>query len=411
MRRFRNAGGLGVGTLALTPALFIAGLTFSSQVGCSSTSNTTELKPEGPPEILQLFLAERITEGAAARVLTQMAFGSHPELDEDDDGTVLSAVARGSQRVRIVFDELLVGNDIEEVACADGSFSRIPRGTTPDDISDCGGPELSRCTKVCQSDAGPVGILDADEDGAADDLRMIDGVVTITCDGVEMPWDPQQSSYQPSGNQQITAGPLGINSLGPAIVIVPTQGFRTGAQCSVDIDASVVDKDDIRPCAASGANCAPGDFSAISWTVEGLRVTGNDPTNGQMNVAPTVGNTGNASVLVQFNAAIDPASLAAITLADETAAFADCATPAVAPCVNKTVGANDPTLVTISVVGGYTPLNMHTVTVGTGLADIFGGTLPAESIITFTTRDNTPVPDAAPTPDAGAVDADVPDAT
>lgn len=387
-----------------------AGLTFTTQAGCSSSGNTTELRPEGPPEILQVFLAERVTSGTAARVLTQLAFGTHPELEESDDGEVLSAVARGSQRLRIVFDELLVGNDIEEVACADGSFSRIPPGTTPDDISACAPPELSNCTKVCQGDSGPIGILDAEEDGAADDLRMIADVVTVTCDGVEMPWDPQQSSYQPSGNQLITAGPLGINSLGPAIVIVPSQGLRTGAQCGININQNVVDKDGIRPCAAQGANCAPGDFSAISWTVEGLRVTGSDPVDGQMNVAPTVGTSGNASALVQFNAAISPDSLGAITLADETAAFADCGTPAVAPCITKSVGQNDPTLVTISVVGGYTPLNMHTVTVGTGLADLFGGTLPTETTFTFTTRDNTPVPDAAPTPDAGAVDADVPDA-
>ncbi len=406
MRRFTMVGGLGAAGMASV------GLAFTALgAGCSDPKNSTDLHPEGPPEILQVFVVE---SGKSS-----LAFGSHPDLP-DDDGVVTNASARSKQKIRIVFDELLRGNNLEEIACADGSWSKVPVGTTPDDIAKCSGsPEeiAGKCTAVCQSADGPIGILDevgsagiAEPDGAVDDTRMIAGVVTITCDGTEIPWDQQQSFWQPSGNQQITAGPLGVDSLGPAIIIVPTQGLRAGATCTIDMDPSVVDKDDIRPCASKGGTCTPGDFSAISWTVEGLNVVGTDPRQDQTNVKLTANGSTDANALIQFNAAIDEATVAsAVTVADESATFPLCAdngdTP---PCTTATLNQADPTLVNIVIKGGYTPNNMHTITVDTTIADIFGGNLAQDYTLTFTTADVTPTPDAGPQPDsAPAADAGV----
>ena len=194
----------------------------------------------------------------------------------------------------LAYSELLLGNAIEELACADGSFSRVPIGATPDDIAKCAGPDLSKCTgdkAVCIGAMGPVGILDEDEDGASDDFQMIAGAVTLECDGQVMAHDLQQSFYQPSGNQQIPAGPIGLDGIGPAIIIVPSdQGLKTGSNCTVKFNSEITDKSGNQICAPPGGDisrtddCAPGDTSKISFGVEPLRLTGNDPADGDAGV-------------------------------------------------------------------------------------------------------------------------------
>src|SRR5690606_4897602 len=193
--------------------------------------------------------------GASSRIRTGLAFGDHASIAKDaDDRVVTSAVARGNQRLRVVFDELVLGNSIEEIACADGSFSAVPVGATPDDVSACSGPDKSRCSEICIGADGPVGILDVNLDGAADDTRLIEHAentygVNIECGGQNMPLDRQLSFYNPAGNQQVPAGPIGLNGLGPAVVLVPSVGLMTGAACTITFHEDVVDKDGNRVCA------------------------------------------------------------------------------------------------------------------------------------------------------------------
>jgi hypothetical protein len=372
-------------------------------VGCSDRTTQTELAPEGPPEIKQVFMNARVTlEGGSQRTMNQLAYGSHPDINDDtsiDDlgitnGPVLAASAR-TNRIRVVFDELLVGNYMEEIACNDGSFSHVPWGADPDDIAKCSGTDdaaLAGCTgplAVCVTPDGPVGILDEDDDGAVDDMRLKANTVYIECDGSMVYVHQEQSFYQPAGNQLISAGPLGVNSLGPALIVVPANpsndllsGMRTGSTCTMTFDERrVFDKDEIRPCApAEGDDCEPGNTAGIAWTVEALRLAGSNPLNNQMNVA--LGNP-NSQVLLQFNAAIDDATLAGITVADEAGVIPDCG---VAPCVNRSRSSADPTLITIQVVGGFTPSQVHTVTIPTSVTDVFGGAYPAETSYQFTVR-------------------------
>ncbi len=420
MRKFSKSGAM--------RAQFIVGVGLSLTVGlagCSEEGTSTLLNPEGPPMVRQVFVTERVTvttdTGSITRTIPQLAFGTHPDFTNENDSTgVTAAVARGSQRLRIVIDELLVGNALEEIACADGSFSRIPLGTTPDDIAKCAGKNLTKCTgdkAVCIGADGPLGILDENDDGAADDLQMIDGAVTLECDGQVMPHDLTQSFYQPSGNQQIPAGPIGIDGIGPAIIIIPSdQGLKTSSNCTLTFNAEVTDKSGNQICAPPGGDvnrtddCAPGDTSKITFGVEPLRLTGNDPSDGATGIRLTASASTDSQVLLQFNAAIDAASLTAITLTEGGTAVATS---------RYTVELNpdDATIMTLTLTGGYLPLTEYVVTVAsgaTGIKDIHGGELPAPITITFTTRDSTPVPDAgapdAEASDATPVDAGAPDA-
>lgn len=372
--------------------------------GCSDKETSTELHPEGPPMIRQVFALELVTEGNISRQATQLAFGTHPDIDEtEDDGQVTNAIALGGQRIRVVFDELLRGNAIEEIACADGSFSRVPIGTTPDDIEDCAGPVeaiQNSCTAVCvDPSAGPIGVLDENEDGAADDFRMISGQIRLLCDDQEMALNLQESFYQPSGNQQITAGPLGINSLGPAVVLIPESGLRTSSSCRFEFASDITDKDGNLVCAPPNGDikqsCAsPGDVSLVSFQVEPLRVKGQDPPMDATNI-PT-----SPTVLLQFNANIDPASASAITLEDDNSQ------PVAATVA---VSSSDATLVTMMPDAPLSPNTTYTVVIATTLADAFGGTLPAVYTTSFTTAGGTPTPDAS-LPDAQVNDAMVFDA-
>jgi hypothetical protein len=359
-------------------------------VACSDKESPTELNPEGPPMVRQVFVQERVPSGETSRVKFQLAFGDHPDIplpDEDpvngDDRVVSNAVARDSAKLRVVFDELLVGNYLEEIACDDGSWSVVPIGTDPDDIKDCSGPDLSRCVAVCIGPSGPVGILDGNGDGAVDDTRMRDYgggelAVSLVCGGQPMPLDPEASFYNPSGNQLLPAVglPEAINGLGPALVLMPANGMKTGAECTISFRDEVVDKDGERVCApADGdieAGCTPGDTSLVTFNVEplGFSETGPEPADGDIDIDPA------ALLSLPFNAAIDPATLDAITLADD---MGDPVT------IEVTQAAENAAQVYVSVTGGMQPDTTYTLTIGTGLTDIYGGALPEPITITFTT--------------------------
>lgn len=404
------------------PAPVLMGVAFTVLFGgCGETEKSTELRPEGPPTVMQVFVRESVTTTDAngneiTRTLIQLAYGDHPDVSQDTDNRqVTAALADTQQKIRVVIDELLVGNNIEEIACADGSWARVPLGATPDDIEGCAGPLesiQSSCTgefAVCMGPNGPIGVLDENEDGAADDSRLIEGLISIVCGGVEIPIDRQLSFYQPSGNQQIPAG-AGINGLGPALILQPTRGLRTGSECTIAFDDSIVDKNDGLPICAPTANplesndCAVGDTSAVKFTSEPLKVTGSVPQDGQSNVALTQGTTGAAQILVQFNAPIDPDSVATAIVVEE-GGVALTGLPA------PTVSTDDPTFVTQAIPGGYQPLTNYTVTVvsgDTGVKDQFGGVLPEDHSFSFMTRDAAATPDAGV--DAGDVDATPADA-
>lgn len=327
----------------------------------------------GPPEILQVLVRERGDDG----VVSRLAFGDHDDIDaEADDRLVDAAIARDVQRIRIVVDELLRGDTLEEVACADGTWSRVPAGATFDDVARCSGADLSRCDGICIGAAGPVGILDANGDGAFDDTRFIDGVVALTCDGEPVALDPQRSYYQPSGGQRVATGSVGTDALGPAVVIAPAAGMKPGARCGLAFAAAVVDKDGEQLCArgaaGDGAACTPGDTAAIAFTVEPFTLAWSEPAGGATEVPLTAEGAPDALVTLRFNATLDPATVAGAVALTAAGYPVEGATTAIA--------ADDDATVVITVPGGFTASTSYAVAITAGLADVHGDTLAATTI-------------------------------
>ena len=311
---------------------------------CTDATSTTDLHPEGPPMIQQVRLKEKSALGGMSgleRVV--FGFGTHPDAQPSEAHPVTAASASGN-KLRIVLDELLRGNNLEEIACraevADGTaFGRVPVGATPDDIARCAVAQdalparcpasnpLSVC--ICAKDGGclsadqtfttprgqPVGVLDRDLDGAADGTRFLQGAVGIRCGAaggpIDVPIDLDMSFWTPSGNQQKPAQG-GFDALGPAIVLVPGP-LPTGLACGVAFSPQVVDKDGIGVCAPAGgdiaAGCTPGDTSAVTFTVEPLAF--------QAPAVASVGQSRTADIQLRANVPLDPATLAGITVTED----------------------------------------------------------------------------------------------
>src|SRR5262249_47699693 len=113
--------------------------------GCTTATSATDLHPEGPPMIEQV----RLTESAMVDGVTfdrpVFAFGTHPDAPESDVHHVTSAEV-SAQKLRSIMDELLRGNNLEEIQCRFGIdvnrfFGRVPLGATPDDIARCSGAQ------------------------------------------------------------------------------------------------------------------------------------------------------------------------------------------------------------------------------------------------------------------------------
>ncbi len=354
--------------------------------GCGGGGPVDPLNTDGPPRILQVLARERVVvtddEGHQhVELHARLAFGDHPDLDpEVDDREVGAAVARDGQRLRVVVDELLRGNHLEEIPCADGTWGRVPVGTDFDDIARCAGTDLSRCESVCLGAAGPIGILDANGDGAIDDTRLIDGAVILTCDGVVVPLDAQRSYYQPAGSQLIAGGSVGTDSLGPAIAITPAAGMRPGARCTIGFAATVVDKQGVAICAPADAGCTPGDTSAIGFGVEAFTLAASEPADGATEVALTGHDSTDATITLLLNAelAADSVSQAIrVTAGGE-------AVEELAPVMAEDDGAT----VTITVPGGFRAGTEYAVTISggaTGIKDRYDDTLAQDHTIRWTT--------------------------
>lgn len=299
----------------------------STGAACTEVESATELHPEGPPMIQQVFTTERITDtGGASRTTPALAFGTHEQFLEEypgDDGVVTTATVAAGQRFRIVVDELLIGNYLEEILCRDfTTYARVPEGATPDDIARCAVADdilPESCPpenpySVCVVDGVPIGVLDENEDGAVDETRFIEGAVRIVCtprdggDEIDVPISLSASYWQPSGNQLIPAVG-GYNAIGPAIIVQPAVGLPTNSDCRPVFDSQIQDKDHQQLCAPAGGDisrpCTPGDVTEVQWGTEVLRFLGSSPSDGATGIALTSPGSPNARILVQFTATVD----------------------------------------------------------------------------------------------------------
>jgi hypothetical protein len=382
------------------------GLGVALVAACTDTESTTNLNAVGPPMLRQVRMKHKIAnaDGTTAE-RTVFAFGSHElaEPDELKSNQVTSGVVVG-QSMRLVIDELLVGNSLEEVACRsavdEDTFSRVPLGATPDDIarcavaddvlpSSCTGPTAmcicaiaGGCTSLSTgaliAEGSPVGVLDTNQDGAADDTQMIAGSVGINCGSISVPISLENSYWNPSGDQNRPAQG-GFNALGPAIVLTPDGPIPTNLDCSLAFAADVVDKQGIQVCAPPNGDinesCTPGDMSQFSFHSEVLDIRPASFVNGQVGVSRT------GSLVLGATAPLDMASVVApanITLTAETGP-APTFTVEFAPAMNN--------VVSITIGGaGLSANTLHRLTITPNVTDTFDQPVPAPLVYTFTTN-------------------------
>ena len=389
----------------------VCALALSVIAACTDTESATNLNPDGPPMIEQVILTESILDMTGASTDNRVfAFGTLPGVDASQEHMVSSAAVTG-QKLRVVFDELLKGNRLEEISCranvgADGAFGKVPDGATPDDIAKCAVQQdvlKASCNGVhavclCELDTGctvgatmvnkgdPVGVLDVNQDGAADQHRFIPDSIALQCGSTKVLADPAKSYWYPSGDQQIPAVG-GIEAIGPAIVFYPGSGIPTNTSCQVVFADNVVDKTDIKVCTPQGGRttecagnidtcvqtCTPGDTSAFTFKTVPLSIVNNSFSNNDMGVDKT------ASIILTANTLLDMATVTpAISMTQAGAAYTGFT-------VTSTSTTDRTTITVVPPGAGFTGNTLYTLTISTALKDKFGQPLVMPITFTFTT--------------------------
>jgi Big-like domain-containing protein len=377
---------------------------------CTNNDSATNLNPAGPPMIEQVLMFENVADGAGiVRTNRVFAFGTHPLADPATEHEVTSAQAGGlSNNVnafRVIIDELLVGNNLEEVQCRGivdtDTFSRVPLGSTPDDVRACAGANdvlATTCTGahamcICQnatcvrndnttvSMGEPVGVEDENQDGNTDAHQFITSAVAIHCGAQDVALDPALSFWNPSGDQQKPAQG-GFEALGPALVLVPSSlaphfgALPTNTDCSFVFSPEVVDKDGINVCAPPDGDvkldCTPGDVSAFHFRVEPFTVNPFTFKDNDTGVDRT------QDIAFLPNVPVDATKLANITATQGGAAFT---------AFTATQDAlQNGGLITIHATAGSLQANtVYTFTFPTTFTDTYGQPIPQSVTYTFTT--------------------------
>jgi hypothetical protein len=380
--------------VAVVVAMGASGLGFG---GCGDSS--------GPPMIEQIRLAEIYSDGQMTGLeRTVFGFGTHPLASDADAHPVTSAKASSNQ-LRVIVNELMLGNNLEEIECRfvvdDDVYARVPVGATPDDIARCavaqnklasecpGSNERSVCLcrneGGCQSGTTPsgmtiitpkgesVGIQDRDQDGAVDATRFVAGAAVLTCGAIDVPINLFASYWTPSGSQQKpTRG--GFGALGPAIVVTPDGPLPTSQTCGLTFSEGVVDKAGTRLCAPPDGElargCTPGDTSGFTFTVQPLDFT----------VESSVKDTGQsrtAAVRLIAAAPIDPVSLANLTVTESAATSYTQFSPALTTPVEITIQWTAP--------GGLAANTRYTISIPTTVTDTYHLGAPQPFQLAFTT--------------------------
>ncbi len=256
MLRYRTQGTLAVGLGILA-------------AGCLSEPDLkTNLRPEGDPEVLAVLAID--SGGAEAAAFCKYVGAT---LDEKGPGLVQGVqICPTAQAdftapaeldplgwgIRIMFDELLRGDDVETLDC------------------------------------------DLDDDGAADDPLICEGHIdttlplTMDCGGTSITYD---GYYYPNGNKESFP-------VGPAIVAFSFDtSIATGTPCTITINPVVKDKDG--NTVATGAG-----LGTFNTKLQDLTVVGTDPEDAEA-VEDRGVIAGDGAIVFGFNALIDEASIAA----------------------------------------------------------------------------------------------------
>jgi hypothetical protein len=339
------------------------------------------------------------------RLTPVFAFGTHPQVESDDEAHPVTSATTQDNEMRIIMDELLIGNNLEEIKCRgvvdEDQFDTVALGTTPDDIARCAVSRdvlptscpgtFTHAVCICKLDAGcgeaakgePVGVLDINQDGAADDTRFQAGALGIQCGSIAVPIDLDASYWNPSGDQNVPALG-GFDALGPAIVLqagVPAGAptgvasvLPTNTTCKLTVDPSVVDKQGNQLCAPPDGDitkaCTPGNLDAFSFKVSALTVDNTAFDDG----ATAISRTDN--VVLKFSAPVTPSTLSGITVTQGAAAYTQFTVTA--------LNATDIRL-TWTAAGGLNANQQYTISVAATITDLYGQAMPMPASYTFTT--------------------------
>lgn len=185
---------------------------------------------DGPPEVLQVFVTSEPADDLASGLT--LAYGQHFELNGGVAaiGVRATAVPRTGARFRIVVDQLLAGDTIEEYACAGGGFVPLGRKVCADCRDDPStlDDEAGRC-------------VDLNGDRIPDNGRIVGDVATIRCGSFLYTTLSGDGAYEPWGNQ-LSSGALGVAGIGPAIVIEPSVTLPADADCTLNVIGRITDK-------------------------------------------------------------------------------------------------------------------------------------------------------------------------
>lgn len=256
---------------------------------CNDPEQLSDLRPAGPPEVLTvLVMNDAASNYVETATFCKVGDDKRPTEVYLIDGTLTTvcplepgtgvpmvddALPTGWY-VRVVFDELL-DPDIEELIANIDPSTNMPSGTFTGTIANT-------------------------------------HPVTLTCDGVEVPYD---GYYSPSGNYQTWP-------VGPSLVIIPEDptSVPTGVECTVSINENVVDKQgEPVPMDQRGMG------GQYKFKVATLTLTSTDPASivaddaADRSVSPP-----EAPVSLFFNALIDPASITSAEVRIFKGVAADC---------------------------------------------------------------------------------------
>jgi len=395
----------------VSTGIAIAAMTIAA---CTDTESSTNLHPEGPPMVQEVLVTEIYADSTGLNFMERrvFGFGTYPTATIDMQHPVTSAkVLSPGNNLRVIMDELLVGNYLQEIQCReivdDDAFDTVPIGDTPDDVANCTLPtheELLRSCKgpkaicICKKAGGcgtaaegePSGIVDVNQDGAADTMRLIQGSVGVQCAGtagnIDVPIDLDASYWNPSGNQQ-TPAMGGIEALGPAIVLFPkgiditpgkpSQAYPTNTDCQLTFAESVVDKQGNRVCAPPNGDitkdCTPGDVSAFKFKTEPLRATQIQGIPDESTDVPR-----DQDLIGVLSAPVGMAGLTGITMTEN-------GNPFTAFTITFVDAGQSKVKIHPTAAGGFAATTPYTVTFTTSIVDLYGQALPTPVTFHFTT--------------------------
>jgi hypothetical protein len=388
---------------------------FISIVACTSSTEKGKLRPEGPPEILEVFMYESVGDGLESTTEFNLAFGcedprtldcapeaiaSVPDREQprmrlccdrqlyhrEDDGLVSNAVIGAGQKIRIILDELLRGPTVEQFVCGCAD--------PPENVNaNCqGGPAASldplNCEDNPNTDVSEASrFSDKNLDGVPDKTDLLPGMVEVYCDGLTEVWSnvAEEGWYNPSGNQQVPANVLDSSatrvilewdSVGPAVVLqTALRPLPSSSSCHLrfreDTDYPIKDGTVSVPTARDkDGNPVPEPEIPVTFNTEAMRVINTLPMRNAVGQAITL-----PAITVTFNTSIATSSIGGITVTDMAGAVVD-GTASVS--MDGLTWQFDP-------AADLLPSTRYTVTIPTTVTDSYGAALPAMDMFSFTT--------------------------